>query len=343
MSQPKFTLLSRCLAERPAERLLLIQPGALGDSLLTLPVADQLSKALPGLAIEMLGHLDYISLFTRHRAITATADIDTAPLHLLFADPPAELPPAFADFLARFDAVVTWLGEPHSSFACNLSAAIAGPVICIDRGPPPDHPHHVVHYWLSELFENPPPQHQWDYQLRLSQADISAAARKLHPRLGWPLDRTDYLVFHPGAGSPQKTWPASCFAQLASRIAEKSNYRVVYLLGPAEAERFDARSISLLNSTGQVLPDLDIPQACALISHSLAFLGHDSGPTHLAAALSARTLAIFGPSNPTHWQPLGPNVKVIHSGLEGQLAPSLEAITPDRLYNALQNTLKFYA
>ena len=79
---PKFTLLSRPLAEYPPERLLLIQPGALGDSLLTLPVADQLSKALAGLSIEILGHLDYISLFTRHLAITATADIDTAPLQL---------------------------------------------------------------------------------------------------------------------------------------------------------------------------------------------------------------------------------------------------------------------
>ncbi len=320
---------------------MLIQPGALGDSLLTLPVADQLSKAFPHLSIEILGHLDYISLFTRHLAITATADIDTAPLHLLFADPPAELPPAFADYLTRFDSAVTWLGQSDSPFSRNFSAAIPGPVIFIDRAPPPDYPHHVVHYWLSQFFENPPPPDQCDSQLRLSNADISAAVQQLTPRLGWPIDRTEYLVFHPGAGSPQKTWPAPCFAQLADRISKNSNYRIVYLLGPAETERFSPETINLLRTTGQVLPDLDIPQASALISHARAFLGHDSGPAHLAAALSIPTLAIFGPSNPTHWQPLGPTTRTICSPDQSPL--SAESIPVDSAYNVLQNTLKFYA
>ncbi|GAH74766.1 unnamed protein product, partial [marine sediment metagenome] len=156
-------------------------------------------------------------------------------------------------------------------------------------------------------------------------------------RLGWPLDQTEYLIFHPGAGSAQKTWPAPCFAQLASRITENTNYRIVYLLGPAETERFDARTLSLFNSTGQVLPDLDILQACALISHSLAFLGHDSGPTHLAAALSIRTLAIFGPSNSTHWQPLASTTRTICSPDQSPLCS--QSVTIDTVYDALQNVL----
>ena len=332
-----FTSLSKPLAERPPHRLLLIQPGALGDSLLTLPIADSLSKAFPQLSIEILGHLDYISLFPRHRAVSSVADIDTAPLHLLFAEPPGELPAVFADYLARFDAALTWLGQPHSHFCRNLSAAVAGPVICIDRGPPCDYPQHVVHYWLSQLFENPPLPQQCDYQLRLSNADISASSEQLSSRLAWPVDQTEYIIFHPGAGSAQKTWPVPCFAQLASRITEDTNYRIVYLLGPAETERFDARIISLLNSTGQVLSDLDIPQAAALISHSLAFLGHDSGPTHLAAALSIRTLAIFGPSNPTHWQPLAPSAQIISTPNQSPLCS--QSLTIDGVYDALQNVL----
>ncbi len=337
MSQPKFTLLSRRLAECPAERLLLIQPGALGDSLLTLPVADQLSKAFPSLAIEILGHLDYISLFPHHRAVSSVADIDTAPLHLLFAEPPGELPCVFADYLGRFDAAVSWLGQADSPFCRNLSAAIAGPVICIDRGPPCDYPHHVVHYWLSQLFRNPTPPDQWDYQLRLSDADVSAPAQQLSSRLGWPIDQTEYLIFHPGAGSAQKTWPASCFAQLASRITEDTNYRIVYLLGPAETERFCAQTISLLSTTGQVLSSLDISQASALISHSRAFLGHDSGPSHLAAALSVPTLALFGPSDPTHWQPLCPAAHIICTPDQSPLCPESPSI--DAVYSALQNVL----
>lgn len=336
MSQPKLTLLSRSLGEHPPRRLLLIQTGALGDSLLTLPIADCLLKAFPSLSIDILGHLDYISLFTRHSAIAATADIDTAPLHLLFADPPGELPPTFADYLARFDAALTWLGQPHSHFCRNLSAAIAGPVICIDRGPPADYPNHVVHYWLSQLFTNPTPPQQWDYRLHLSKAHISAPAQQLSSRLDWPLDRTPYLAFHPGAGSPKKTWPAPCFAQLANRITEDTNYRIVYLLGSAEIERFSAQTLSLLSATGQVLSNLDITQAATLILHARAFLGHDSGPTHLAAALSIPTLAIFGPTNPTHWKPLAPPTRTICSS-KSPLCP--ESLPIDTVYSTLDDML----
>ena len=335
VSQLKLAPFSKPLAEHPPRRLLLIQPGALGDSLLTLPIADQLSKTLANPSIEILGHLDYIRLFTSHLAITATADIDTAPLHLLFADTLGELPWAFADYLASFDAVVTWLAKPDSFFARNLSAAVAGPVICINPGPPADYPHHVVHYWLSQLFENPPPPQQCDYQLRLFDADIWADVQQLSCRLGWHLDQTEYIIFHPGAGSAQKTWPASCFAQLASRVTEETNYRIVYLLGPAEAERFDAQTLTLLNSTGQALADLDIPQASALLHHARAFLGHDSGPTHLAAALSIPTLAIFGPSNPAHWRPLCSTSRIICSPNH---CP--ESITVDSVYNTLHDVLE---
>ena len=340
MPNPKAQLLCPALADCTPKHLLLIQPGALGDSLLTLPIADQLSKAFPhNPSIEILGHLDYIRLFTRHLAVTATASIDTAPLHLLFAEPPGQLPTAFVDYLPRFDAVVTWLGDSKSPFARNLSAAIAGPVICIDRGPPPDYPHHVVHYWLSQLFTNPPPPQQCDSQLHLSNADISPTVQQLSTRLSCPLEKTDYLVFHPGAGSEQKTWPPACFAQLASRITENTNYRVVHILGPAETERFDTQTLSLLNSTSQVLADLDITQTSTLLHHARAFLGHDSGPTHLAAALSIPTLALFGPSNPTHWQPLAPSPQIICTTNQSQLCA--ESITVDSVYSTLQNTLKF--
>lgn len=337
VSQPKLAPLSRHLAQHPPRRLLLIQPGALGDSLLTLPIAGQLGKTFPKLAIEIMGHLDYIRPFIHHLAITAIASIDTAPLHLLFAESPGQLPAAFAHYLARFDAVVTWLSQPDSPFARNLSAAVAGPVICINPSPPPDYPHHVVHYWLSQLFRNPPPPQQCDSKLRLSNADISPAVQQLSTRLSWPLEKTNYLVFHPGAGSEQKTWPPTCFAQLARRITEDTNYRVVYILGPAETERFSDETINLLNSTGQVLSDLDITQASALLHHARAFLGHDSGPTHLALALSIPTLALFGPSNPTHWRPLAPSAKIICTPDQSSLCS--QSLTVDTVYDALQDVI----
>jgi len=47
-----------------------------------------------------------------------------------------------------------------------------------------------------------------------------------------------------------------------------------------------------------------------LLSHANAFIGNDSGITHLAAGLGIRTLAMFGPTNPAIYKPIGPDVKI---------------------------------
>ena len=316
-----------------SQPVLLIQPGALGDSLLSLAVADQLLEAFPGLPIEMLGHLDYIRLFAGRSSITAVSDIDTAPLHLLFAQPPADLPPALADYLARFSAVINWLGQEGTPFARNLASAVAGPTLFIDRGPPTDYPHHVVHYWLSQLFDPPPPVASNACRMRLSDQDISTADADLSKLLPWPIDTTDYLVFHPGAGSPKKCWPIDSFVHLAQLITSRTNYRIVYLLGPVEQERFSPDTFALLSSTGRVLSDLDMSLVAALLSRSRAFLGHDTGPTHLAAAFGVPTVAIFGPTSPTHWQPLGSAVRLICSANSSPL--TAHSLTIDSVYSTL--------
>ena len=358
--------ISKLILTDPSRPMLLIQPGALGDSILSLHVADQLREAFPGSPIEMLGHLGYIRLFAGRSSIATVSDIDTAPLHTLFTDPPSDLPPAFADYLHRFSAVITWLGEPDTPFAHNLSSAIDGPVFFIDRGPPLDYPNHVVHYWLSQLFpdlsSNAPVRHPGgasvipDFRLgdpaeirnpessnapdlrvgglSLSAQDIATASIQLSELLPWPIDTTDYFVFHPGAGSPDKCWPIDSFVQLAHMIQTRTNYRVIYLIGPTEKERFSPAALETLRNSAPVLSDLDIVLAAALIHRSRGFLGHDTGPTHLAAALGLPTLAIFGPTDPTHWQPLGPAARFIRPA-PGRSKPSLSAVTVSQVYQTI--------
>ena len=320
--------------------VLLVQSGALGDSILSLNVADQLAGRFPDLSVEMLGHLDYIRLFPGRSSISAVSDIDTAPLHLLFADPATELPSAFADYLHRFSAVISWFGQPDTLFARNLCYAVPGLVFFIDRGPPPGYPHHVVHYWLTQLFDTLPAASSSNAPglraggLSLSPQDTATADTQLSRLLPWPIHSTDYFVFHPGAGSLGKCWPIDSFVQLAQRFHSCTDYRVVYLLGPAERERFSAKTLETLRNSAPVLSDLDITSAAALICRSRGFLGHDSGPTHLAAALGVPTVAIFGPTNPTHWQPLGPSVRLICPPPD-RPQPSLDGVTINRVYQTL--------
>ncbi len=73
------------------------------------------------------------------------------------------------------------------------------------------------------------------------------------------------------------------------------------ILGPAEA------SIEpIFREAGvAVLKDLDLPTVAAIARIAAAFVGNDSGVSHLAAAVGASGVAIFGPTDPARWRPLG--------------------------------------
>jgi ADP-heptose:LPS heptosyltransferase len=85
------------------------------------------------------------------------------------------------------------------------------------------------------------------------------------------------------------------------------------VVGPVEAER----SATITLSRGAVVArDLELGQLAALLARSDAYLGNDSGVTHLAAALGIATLALFGPSDVRQWAPRGKRVKVVRQNLE---------------------------
>jgi heptosyltransferase-2 len=63
-----------------------------------------------------------------------------------------------------------------------------------------------------------------------------------------------------------------------------------------------------------VARDLPLPVLAALLSFYRGFVGNDSGVTHLAAAVKARTIALFGPTDPSVWAPRGPSVLVAAHG-----------------------------
>ena len=306
-----YKLGGRVFSGHRPERVLMIQPGALGDSVLSLAVAGELARRLEGAGIEMLGHMDYISILAGRSAVSGVADMDTMPLHHLFGEGAGDLPGRLAEYLGRFDGAVSWLGKAGSVFERNLRQAIPGPVVIIDRGPPQGYPGHVVGYWLGQLFEKQAEAEDCNCSIELSEADTAAGRGELSKLLGWDVGDTEYVVFQPGAGSEKKCWPIEDFAELVGEIGKASGIRVVYLLGPAEQERFGGAALGLLRESGEVISGLDIVPAAVLIKHCRCFLGHDSGPTHLAAALSVPTVGIFGPTDPANWRPLGPVVRVL--------------------------------
>ena len=104
------------------------------------------------------------------------------------------------------------------------------------------------------------------------------------------------IVLHPFSGSARKNWPMERWLELASLLPGP----VAWCRGPEDAL-----------PGGVLIPDL--MTLAQWIGTARAFIGNDSGITHLAAATGVRTIALFGTSDPGVWAPRGLDVQVIRS------------------------------
>jgi heptosyltransferase III len=117
-----------------------------------------------------------------------------------------------------------------------------------------------------------------------------------------------FLAIHPGSGSAAKNWPAGRFADLVRERSPERRWLLVR--GPADHES----AASLAGLPGAVLAD-SLPSRVlgAVLSKAGLYVGNDSGVTHLAAAWGAPSVALFGPTDPEQWAPLGTRVRVVRS------------------------------
>jgi len=136
--------------------------------------------------------------------------------------------------------------------------------------------------------------------LRFSPAETAAAAPLL---ASLP---PGFLAVHPGSGSLRKNWPAARFLDLARLLAGPRPWLLV--TGPAE------EPLALAAAGAVVARSLPLRVLGALLSRAGLFVGNDAGVTHLAAAAGAPTLALFGPTSPVLWSPVGRRVRCLSAG-----------------------------
>jgi len=148
-----------------------------------------------------------------------------------------------------------------------------------------------------------------------SAAD-DAQARPWLERLG-----ARFLAIHPGSGSARKNWPAVRFAALAERLTEGVPFLLVE--GPADAEATEPAS-----RLPSVVHARELPPRLlgAVLAHAGLYVGNDSGVSHLAAAWGAPVLALFGPTDPAQWAPVGPRVTVRRAKDERMESLELEEV-----------------
>ncbi len=117
-------------------------------------------------------------------------------------------------------------------------------------------------------------------------------------------DNEVVVAIHPGAGKQQNRWPVEQFAELATALHRQFAVRLIVTWGPKEKDLgLDLRR--RLPFEPIVVHGLSLRQLAALLSQTDVFVCNDTGVMHLAAAVSTPLVAIFGPTDPNEWKPIG--------------------------------------
>ena len=259
--------------------------------ILTLPLLREIRNSYRYAATELWGIYPQARL-AAPAFVDRVERLDAAELAPLFVT--GQMPPMVRGRLEAFDLAINFISDPDMTIARNLAAAGMKRVIVGSCRIRPGI--HAV-YHLAAVLD----------QLGLTLHDPV-------PRLsvGPNLNHPSCLGFHLGSGSAIKNWPLDCWIALTERLDGLFDD---FLLVGGEVDNELVREFrsrcrirrlrSLLNANL-----LELSQA---LHECRLFVGHDTGVTHLAAAVGTPTVALFGPTDPTVWAPLGEHVRVVRS------------------------------
>jgi len=162
------------------------------------------------------------------------------------------------------------------------------------------------------------------YPLRAVGIDIDDLSPLLVPSLQneeWAADFADRawapgtvrLAVHPGAGKAENIWPPANFAAVVNGLAARHDLSVVAVQGPRD-ERTVGEFVGAVGAPASVAAGRSIGDVAALMQRADLVVCNDTGVMHVAAAAGARTLAIFGLTDPVRWAPRCDNLSVVRSG-----------------------------
>lgn len=297
-------------------RILVIRGGAIGDFVLTLPAIAALRRQFPDTHLEVLGYPHITQLAKASGLTDAVHAIEARGLAGFFARH-GELDAGIVDYFARFDLIVSYLFDPDGIFRTNVAACTQAQIIQGPHRPEESDPVHATRVYLKPL-----------EQLAIFDADPV-------PRLDLPGEPAGapMLALHPGSGSDRKNWPEPRWAILLDRLIRETDLRLLIVGGEAEGQRLDRLTAGLPSDRISVARSLPLVELAGRMRACRAFVGHDSGITHIAAALGLRCLVLWPETNEAIWCPQGARVVILKE------PRGLRALDGDWVFDELQGLL----
>lgn len=280
--------------------VLIFHSGALGDFLLTWPLALALGRVLPQSRVFYVTHRQKGLLAEKVLRVEST-DVE-AGWHPLFGEG-AALPAPAGKLLSGAQWIFSFVAGADSTWTRNVKRlAPAAQVVSLSQAAPGDFPGHQVDYLIEQLTPWPVWHEAVDQMRRaIDSRGVGGSPSGIDPATTAP-------VLHPGSGSPHKCWPH--YLDLARRLSATAR-RPRVILGEVETERWTPQQIDAFAEVADIQRPPDLLGLLEALRAATHFIGNDSGPAHLAGMLALPTLSLFGPTDPARWHPLGPRVTIL--------------------------------
>lgn len=276
-------------------RILFIHHGALGDIVSTFPALLRLKKDCDHIAILCQSSIGRLAAALE--VVDHSFPLEAAAFSTLYSN---HIDPAVKDILRSFHKII--LVSRFRSIERTLLSITGNAVHRIQPRPSKGQKIHVTQHIVSNFI---------NYKLfepRNEETDPILSSILHTDRRDLRYDPVKIFI-HPGSGSRKKCWPVSNFIEIAWSL-DANGRRPEFIFGPAEHDLF--KNLSRQNIPNAKVHPIDkLTELAFLLKTGGGFIGNDSGVSHLAAFIGLPTVAVFGPSDPEIWKPMGRAVKIV--------------------------------
>jgi ADP-heptose:LPS heptosyltransferase len=250
----------------------------------------------------------------------------------------------------RFDRSVDFVGNDRGAIVSRFAGARQRLGVIAPLG-----------FWGRSLCYNqriteaPLDQHETKRDLHILTRWQIPMPRSLEPELHvdptWNAYATEQLpvpavIAHLSTSQPKKEWPPERWAEIGRR-AEAAGVELRFSSGPTEREQDLLATVKREFPQARVLPNAPgLPAFLAVLKRARLFVSGDTGPLHFAAGLGVPTVALFGPTEPERWAPLGAGHRVLtgsactcsgHAHECWRVNPCIRDIAVETVWNEIVN------
>lgn len=286
--------------------ILVVRGGAIGDFILTLPVLTALRRQFPQARLEVLGYPHIVELAVAGGLADDVRSIEARALAGFFARG-GQLDPGLGSYFAKFSVLLSYLYDPDRIFQENVGRVSNAQFIAGPHRPFDDVDQHATEVFLQPL-----------EQLAIFGGD-PVPRLEVAPSPDPALPPGSWLALHPGSGSELKNWPEENWRTFIDRLVAGTGMNLLLVGGEAEGSRLHPLADAVPPARLKLAKGLPLSTLARFLKRCVGFVGHDSGITHLAAAVGLPCVVLWGPTAASVWRPLGDNVQILRSdgGLAG--------------------------